>query len=174
MDFELDLTVPTVVAGDFNTHGGWWLLPGATLSPWASALEDWLEANGLTVQNPPETATWEGNREQRPSVLDLVLFNTLVILSDQFSETAVSFGHSLGSDHAALHFTWTPLDTLPDSSPEELPGFVLDDDLRECWEKTFRLLPQPASPTSSNDVIALAASLLSNIDRVSQSLFPRR
>ena len=61
LDFELDPTVPTIVVGDFNMHGGWWSLPGATLSPWASALEDWLEANELTVQNPPKTATWEGN-----------------------------------------------------------------------------------------------------------------
>ena len=174
LDFKLDPTVPTVVAGDFNMHGSWWSLPGAMLSPWASALKDWLEANELTVQNPPEAATWEGTREQRPSVLDLVFFNTPTILSGQFSEISISFGHSLGSDHTALHFMWTPLDTLAEPPTKTLPGFSINDNLRETWEKDFRLLPQPPPPSSVLNVSDLAATLLHDINRISLPLFPRR
>ena len=54
---ELDSSVPTVIAGDFNTHARQWSLPGANLSSWASRLHDWFEDSGLSLLNPPSITT---------------------------------------------------------------------------------------------------------------------
>ena len=113
LSLDLDPVVPTLVSGDFNTHGPEWSLPGATMSAWAQALEDWFESNELSLISPLGVATWLGREDQRPSVLDLSLLNAPAIASDQFSDTSVSFQLSLGSDHAALSTLWTPLRAFP-------------------------------------------------------------
>ena len=129
--YELDPLIHTLVAGDFNTHGPGWSLPGATISPWAPSLEDWFDDNDLALCNPPGVATWEGREDQRSSVLDLILLNTRASISDQFSEVSISFPLSLGSDHAALFLSWTPITEIPPLAPTLLPGFVIDDDLHD-------------------------------------------
>jgi hypothetical protein len=113
LSYETDPTIPTLVGGDFNTHRPSWLLPGATLSPWALSLEDWFEDNELVPWNPPDVATWQGRPEQCPSVLDLILLNTPAITSERFSELSMSFSASLGSDHALLSIGWTLSTHLP-------------------------------------------------------------
>ena len=171
--FELDHTIQTVVVGDFNTHGPLWSLPGATASPWAPALEDWFDDNGLSLCNPPGVATWEGREDQAPSVLDLILINPLAALSEQFSDVSVSFPLSLGSDHAALCFAWTPTSAIPELAPTLLPGYVIDDDLRETWSKSFSAIPIPVI-TSLSSLTVAAERLLTDIADTCRPLFPQR
>jgi hypothetical protein len=113
LTYETDPTIPTLVGGDFNTHGPSWSLPGTSLSPWASSLEDWFEDNELVPWNPPDVATWQGRPDQCPSILDLLLLNTPAILSERFSEVSISFSASLGSDHALLLLCWCLTSQLP-------------------------------------------------------------
>jgi len=53
----LDTVLPTYVVGDFNTHSSTWSFPGATVSSWASPLEDWFEDSDLSLVNPTGLAT---------------------------------------------------------------------------------------------------------------------
>ena len=174
LSLDLDPVVPTLVAGDFNTHGPAWSLPGATTSAWAQALDDWFENNELSLCNPLGVPTWLGCEDQRPSVLDLSLLNAPAIASDQFSDTSVSFEQSLGSDHATLSLLWTPLHALPPLPRTTLPGFAIEDDLKESWCKAFRAIPDPIILSPSSLAI-VAERLLSDISDTCASLFePRR
>ena len=170
---ELDPVTPTLVAGDFNTHGPEWSLPGASMSPWAQALEDWLEASELSLCNPLGVATWLGCKDQRPSVLDLAFLNSPAMLSDQFSDLSVPFEQSLGSDHAALSLSWTPLDALPPLPRTALPGFAIEDDLKDTWCKAFVAIPDPVISSPSSLAIA-ADRLLLDINDTCAALFEPR
>jgi hypothetical protein len=174
LSLELDPVVPTLVAGDFNTHGAGWSLPGATASSWAQALDDWFEDNELSLWNPSGVATWLGREDQRPSVLDLVLLNSPALMSGLFSDASVSFEESLGSDHAAMVVFWTPSHTLPSTPPSPLPGFAVEDDMQASWSLAFAAIPDPVISGPPSLVIA-AERLLTDIAEVSTSLFgPRR
>ena len=171
--FEIDPTIQTLVAGDFNTHGPSWSLPGATMSPWAPTLEDWFDEHGLTICNPPGVATWEGRNDQAPSVLDLLLINPPAALSEQFSDVSISFPLSLGSDHAALFLAWTPTSAIPDLPPTLLPGYVIDDDLKDTWSKAFAAIPTPVI-TSRRSLDVAAERIITDITDTCRPLFPRR
>ena len=173
LSLELDPLVPTLIAGDFNTHGPAWSLPGATLSPWAHALEGWFDDNELSLCNPHGIATWLGREDQRPSVLDLLLLNPIASSSDQFSDTSVSFELSLGSDHAALSVLWTLLHALPPLPRSTLPGFAIEDDLQEQWCNAFATIPNPVISSPSSLAIA-ADCLISDINDTSAALFEPR
>jgi len=171
----LDPSLPTLVVGDFNTHSSTWSSPGATVSSWATPLEEWFEDSDLTLANPAGLATRKGNpkHNERDSVLDLVLINDTAIATGRFSPITISFEDSIGSDHAALHIYWSP--PLPPAmySPQILPGFKLDDTLADTWKKEFAKLPTP-SITSLPSLIAVADALDADIYSVSGSLFKRR
>ena len=98
----LDNLLPTYVVSDFNTHSSTWSLPGATVSGWASSLEDWFEESDLTLVNPTGLATRRGKANQRDSVIDLTLLNDSALCTERFSPVSICFDSSLGSDHAAL------------------------------------------------------------------------
>jgi len=53
----LDTILPTYVIGDFNMHSSTWSFPGATVSSWASPLEDWFKDSDLSLVNPTGLAT---------------------------------------------------------------------------------------------------------------------
>ena len=68
--------IPTLLAGDFNTHSHQWSVLKKEPSRWASKLEFWLDANGFHPLTPPHEPTWFGSRDtDHPSVLDLVFAN---------------------------------------------------------------------------------------------------
>ncbi len=56
-DHRLDDLTPTLLIGDFNTHSHRWSMPGKCPDPWADAFGDWMDENGLTLQNPDLTPT---------------------------------------------------------------------------------------------------------------------
>ena len=143
------------------------------MSPWAPSLEDWFDENDLALCNPPGVATWVGREDQRPSVLDLILLNTRATISDQFSEVNVSFPLSLGSDHAALFLSWSPITELPQLAPTLLPGFIINNDLHDTWVKAFVAIPDPVI-TSRDSLLIAADRLLDDINEVCRPLFSRR
>jgi len=169
----LDTILPTYVIGDFNMHSSTWSFPGATVSSWASPLEDWFEDSDLSLVNPTGLATRRGEAQQHDSIIDLALLNDSAICTGRFSLVSVSFPDSLGSDHAALLITWTPpFDPLP-YVPTLLPGFVIDNSLVASWTKDFASLPTPLI----SDIASLthaADALDTDIYAVLGKLFKRR
>jgi len=169
----LDTILPTYVVGDFNTHSSTWSFLGATVSSWASPLEDWFEESDLTLVNPTGLATRRGEARQRDSIIDLALLNDSALCTGRFSSVSVSFPDSLGSDHAALSIDWSPpFEPLP-YVPTLLPGFVIDDSLVASWTKDFASLPTP----NISDIASLscaADALDTDIYDVSGKLFKRR
>jgi len=169
----LDSVLPTYVVGDFNTHSSTWSFLGATVSSWASPLEDWFEDFLLTLVNPTGLATRKGEHHQCDSIIDLALLNDSALCTNCFSPVSISFLDLLGSDHAALSLTWSPpFDPLP-YVPTILPGFVINDSLVPSWTKDFSLLPTP-SISSLSSLTATADALDADIYVVSGRLFKRR
>ena len=176
--FPLPSFIPTLVAGDFNTHSSTWSLPAATISSWACPLEEWFEDSDLHLVSPPGQATRLGEKTdhstfQRDSVLDLLLLNDAALCTGHFSSVSISFQDSIGSDHAALFISWFP--PLPPRPYEHsiLPGFILDDTLRDSWIKSFSSLPIPT--INSIDTLQSAASAFdSDIYDTCDPLFKRR
>jgi len=168
----LDPILPTYIVGDFNMHSSTWSFPGATVSSWASSLEDWFKDSDLVLANPTGSTTRRGKARQHDSIIDLALLNDSAICTGRFSSVSVSFPDSLGSDHAALLITWTPpFDPLP-YIPAILPGFVIDDSLVASWTKDFASLPVPVI----SDVTSLACAadaLNTDIYAMSGKLFKR-
>jgi len=158
----LDPATPTLVVGDFNMHSSTWSLPGAMVSSWATPLKEWFEESDLLLANPTGMATRKGtcsdNRTERDSVLDLFLLNDSAFATGCFSPMTISFDDSLGSDHAALSIFWSPPFKPTTYSPTILPGFILDDSLKDSWIKDFSLLPTPM--ISSLSSLSAAADVL--------------
>ena len=168
----------TLVAGDFNTHSSTWLLPWATVSPWAAPLEEWFKDAGLELVSPPHIATRRGDPTssgdfQRDSVLDLLLLNEPALCSNRFSPVSVSFPDSLGSDHATLFISWFPPSPPRPYECSILPGFTLDDTLQDSWSKAFSLLPSPPTDTVQL-LIAAADQYDTDIYDTCSPLFRRR
>jgi len=159
----LDDMLPTYVVGDFNTHSSTWSFPGATVSSWASPLEDWFEDSALTLVNPTGLATRHGEANQHDSIINLALLNDSALCTGRFSPVSISFQDSLGSDHTALYIHWTPpFDPLP-YVPTILPGFVIDDLLVTSWTKDFSLLP-------TLDILDVE-SLVSTVDALDADIY---
>ena len=173
MSFSLDDLTPAIVLGNFNTHSRLWSPLNVSPSPWAPSFEDWLESNGLNLLNEPTVPTWRGRHDQKESTIDLVLINEAASTHLALSPLSVSFTDSLGSDHAALSFSWTPSSALPPVPRSLLPGFKLEDGLQQNWMVGFRCKPHPII-TDIDSLVSAAAQLHKDIDAVSAELFDRR
>jgi hypothetical protein len=91
-------SVPTIVAGDFNTHSLFWSLPHQSLSPWAPILEEWIDNHSFFLTVPDGSITWQNSRSR--SLLDLLLVNSALLdFPLAPSSCEVSFALSFGSDH---------------------------------------------------------------------------
>ena len=150
-DHELDLHLPTLLLGDFNTHARLWSLTGRTPSSWANTFTEWMGDNGVSCINPPDVPTWKTDNA-RPSVIDLALANEPALISAQLGEVRVSWEDSLGSDHAALSLTIHPVTSLTIIPPPTPLGYHAEDKHKDSWTKEFTmLLPQglPYVPSHS-------------------------
>jgi len=169
----IDSVLPTYIVGDFNMHSSTWSFPGATVSSWASSLEDWFKESNLTLVNPTGLAMQKGEHHQRNSIIDLALLNDSALCTGHFSPVSISFDDSLGLDHAALYIHWSPpFDPLP-YVPTVLPGFIIDDSLIASWTKDFASLPTP--DISDIDSLSCTADALdTDIYAVLGKLFKHR
>ncbi len=135
---HLDELTPTLLIGDFNTHSHRWSMPGKCPDPWVDAFRDWMDENGLTLQNPDLTPTWAGTWEgDHPSVIDLALINESAVVASQLGPVEVSFKESLGSDHAALITTLYPSNSIALAPPSAPTGYKPNEACRAAWIKTF-------------------------------------
>jgi hypothetical protein len=162
---------PVIVAGDFNAHGRLWSLDDVPLSPWVDTLEEWMMDNGLNLLSPPQVPTRAGEHGQRDTVIDLVLWNLAAAWSDQFYFNHVSFGESLGSDHAAMIFAWAPALYIPPAPNDPSPRWIVQDSMTDLWQEHFLTLLSP--PTTSDDPQTVATSLLQAITESNNFCFDR-
>ena len=172
---SLDPLIPTLLMGDFNTHSHIWSLLSATISPWADALVNWFDDQGLELLNPHRLPTWNSSRDDRhESILDLALLNEAGAISGQISPLSISFQESVHSDYAALILTWHPAESIALAPPPLLVGYSVDDSLSESWTKSFSpLLSPPIHDIAS--LQAAADQLHNDINHASSTVFsPRR
>ena len=119
----LDPLIPTLLMGNFNTHSHIWSLPSAMISPWANALVDWFDKQGLKLLNPHCLLMWNSSRDDHHlSILDLALLNEAGAISGQISPLSISFQDSFSLDHAALILTWHPTNPLRSHHPLPSPA----------------------------------------------------
>jgi Endonuclease-reverse transcriptase len=170
LDFIPDPSSLILLAGDFNTHSDSWSPGGKRPSPWAPALEQWLDDHGF-VSTVPDSSISHRSSSSLPALIDFIFVNKAFLEIPAFPATcAVSFSESLGSDHVGLSIS-LPLITSP---PRLLcpPGWKIDPDLKDDWITCFRALPLP----TINDIPSLldaAQDLLTEISDICDSLFPR-
>ena len=129
------------------------------------------------LANPAGMAMRKGthsdNRTERDSVLDLFLLNNCTLATGHFSPMTISFDDSLGSDHATLSIFWSPPYEPTTYSPTILPGFIINDALKDSWIKDFSLLSTPTI-SSISSLSAAADALDMDIYMVSGKYFKRR
>jgi hypothetical protein len=120
---------------------------------------------------PPHIPTRAGEHGQRDTVIDLVLWNLAAAWSDQFYFDHVSFNASLGSDHAAMIFTWAPALYIPPAPSDPSPRWIVHDSMMDLWQEHFLSLV-PSNP-SSKDPQTIATSILQVITESNDFCFDR-
>jgi Reverse transcriptase (RNA-dependent DNA polymerase)/Endonuclease-reverse transcriptase len=171
LDCSLDASSPVLLGGDFNTHSDTWSPGGKRTSPWAPALESWLDDQGF-ISTVPEGAITRRSTTSLPSLIDFIFVNKAFLEIPSFPATcSVSFADSIGSDHAGLTLL------IPFSPPppriHHTPGWKIDPDLKEAWCSRFKELPTPIITDVASLCLA-AQKLLIDIADISDSLFPKR
>ncbi|KAI0284438.1 hypothetical protein BC826DRAFT_1109745 [Russula brevipes] len=161
--------LPAVVAGDFNTHSPLWstrplLGERATVSAWAHRVEDWMDAQGLSLLSPPEVPTRRGEHGQRDTVIDLVLS----ILTTSPSPTRLVPTTPPSPSRGPLPSS--SLRLPPPAAPT--PRWIVQDSLQDLWQEHFcTLAAAPAFTT--DDPTALAHALLQSITEANDFAFER-
>jgi Endonuclease-reverse transcriptase len=171
LDFSPEAHTPVLLTGDFNTHSDTWSLGGKCTSPWAIPLETWLDDHGF-ISTIPDGAISRRSTTSSPSLIDFIFVNEPFLEVPSFpSVCSVSFGSSVGSDHAGLSIS-LPLSPLP---PRLLrpPGWKIDPDLRAEWCSCFKTFPMPVI-TDKDSLLEAARNPIRHISNVSNALFPRR
>jgi hypothetical protein len=92
--------------------------------------------------------TRRGNKDHFQSTIDLVWASTDLIGHGRLSEVNVSFDESLGSDHAALSWDWTPTqaDASDTSLDLKIDSYVTDPAKKKEWSESCALLLDQAAP----------------------------
>ena len=139
--------IPTVIGGDFNVHSQKWYTAANVITTdnnQAEELDEWIEANGLTILNNPNVAT-------RAAVVDGTLQMSspdLLLVTNCCAELATVHPTDM-SDHRMLSTTLGKT-TLPIPHPKKPPKFSFQkaDWARFAMECDL-LLPQlpPSNPT---------------------------
>jgi hypothetical protein len=170
-----------LVSGDFNLHHPMW--EGADQraeSQAARDVVDWAESNGLALASTTGVATRRGQDGQRDSTIDLVWSSTEALAWARVSEVEVTFADSVGSDHAALTWTWSPAraDAADKSNNPTATGYVIDLTERDAWSarcaEQLNTTP-PADLASKAGLDREAETLVAAMTSASAAVFkPRR
>jgi hypothetical protein len=135
---DIDIAIPTLVIGDFNTHSQTWSTPVNPRSRWATRVEEWAARNLLTLANNPGEITRKGAGLDNDSVIDLAWFNEAAVQSATFTELEVDWEGSLGSDHAMLHVKGHTREASSNQNAEANLGFLVDTEKGEEWTRAFK------------------------------------
>jgi ribonuclease HI len=138
-----------IVAGDFNLHHPAWAgeETRAESQP-ARDLVNWADAHGLSLASEPGVITRRGNEDHFQSTIDLVWASTDLVGHGRLSEVSASFDDSLGSDHAALSWDWTPTraEASDTSLDPKVDGYITDPAKKKEWSESCALLLDRVTP----------------------------
>ena len=155
LSLELDLMVPTLVTGDFNTHSRSWSTKGIMPSPWAERVEEWAVGNLLVLTNKLGMIMQRGANHKRSSTIDLTWYNDAAIKDTVFSDWILDWEGSLGSDHALTIVQGSLLrPTQPRQEDTGELGYVIDETKASEWRQQFKNIvgspdKLPAKPTAA-------------------------
>jgi len=162
LSLDLDPLIPTLVTGDFNLHSRSWSPAGLTPSSGAERVEEWAVSNLLILANEPGVITRRGADHERSSTIDLTWYNDSVVEDTIFSNWALDWEGSLGSDHALTRVQGSLLrhSEPPQEDPSTL-GYILDGEKGAEWRRQYKDMvgtpaPLPEKP-SAEEVEALAS-----------------
>src|ERR1700744_1045805 len=106
MALDMDITIPTLLIGDFNLHSRTWSPPGWTTSPHALLFKEWAADNTFSLMTAPGDITWRGTEDERPSTLDLMWHNMAVDELIVLTPPTIDWEASMGSNHASICTHW--------------------------------------------------------------------
>jgi hypothetical protein len=163
-----------LLCGDFNMHLDLWSLVDIHPSPWAPALEEWLDSKSLWSLVPDRAITCRRG-SSKPSLIDLMLGSPGFFELPAYPGTCtVFFSESLGSDHAALAMglplAWTLV------SEPGVGGWRAEPALHATWVDQYRgwgHTPQTV-PSSKPELYEAAAALTLAINDTSKSVLQPR
>ena len=158
LSLDIDPSIPTLLAGDFNAYGTTWYdtfdgpTPTSIQRKTGARIEAWALAQGLSLLSPPGAPTRKGENGQRDSVLDLVWVNQVAWEDGTFGCPVYSWEESLHSDHALIRVLCSVPQKVPRIPIDKPCGFHTNASPKdwELWDKALRfaLRPQPALSSS--------------------------
>ena len=174
---DIDAVIPTLVIGDLNTHSHEWSPPDIPLSPWTRGIEDWADANLLTLANTPGEITRKGTDRERDSVLDLAWLNGAAVQNETFTDLRVDWEGNLGSDHAMLHVLGHTREESTGQNFETDLGFIVDPERGEEWTHVFKTRSstfQYQSIPTAAEVEEAAETFTADIQQTNEEVLRRR
>ena len=180
LDHPIDPHTPVLYVGDFNLHHEMWALDnGVTPSQTGDAadLAYWIIENDMLVINRPNLATRHGHANQSDSCIDLTIANNIINEQSLVSDWDADFTHSLGSDHAAITYTYNAPTDEPYVPPDNVYRYSIDTEHRDLWETAFKSAIQAAPPPSTyqtrNDCELGARALLEAMSQATSKSMKR-
>jgi hypothetical protein len=178
---ELDPSIPTAIAGDFNLHHPDWALNQVPIiSATAQSLVDWMTENAFFIQNDNSQCTRRGRTGQADTIIDLTLFNFPAEEKRVFSNWDCHEDLAAGSDHNAITWTVTvPDDEMaPEDEADPNPGFRIDPARRKEWCQALRdaiaRQPPPRTYKEAEDVENGAMAILAALGNATAEVMPCR
>ncbi|PBK71413.1 hypothetical protein ARMSODRAFT_973836 [Armillaria solidipes] len=99
----LDLDMPMIITGDYNTHHPLWALEGQWESPWAEQLIEWMVERGLLMMNTKGVPTFfSQSNNGAESVIDLTFANAAAVAGNLLVDWRVDPDSAYTSDHSAI------------------------------------------------------------------------
>ena len=161
LSLDINPTIPTLLARDFNSYGMTWYdtfdspAPSSTQRKSGARIKAWALAQGLSLLSPPGIPTRRGENGQRDSVLDLVWVNQTAWENGFFDTPLYSWEESLHSDHTLIRIQRSFPHKVPHIPTDKPHGFHTNTSPEnwELWDKALRFALRPLSPlTTTRDI----------------------
>ena len=158
LSLDIDPSIPTLLAGDFNSYGTTWYdtfdgpAPTSIQRRSGAKIEAWALAQGLSLLSPPGIPTRKGENGQRDSVLDLVWVNQVAWEDGTFDSPVYSWEESLHSDHALIRICCSVPQKVPRVPTDKPCGFHTNasPNAWELWDKALRFALRPQTALASS------------------------
>jgi ribonuclease HI len=182
LEVNLDPSIPTAVAGDFNLHHVAWSLndrlgwgPSCTA---ADKLIEWLASNTLTLENNTQIPTRIGRTNQQDSILDLTFWNHAATTTDMFTDWECRPDLALRSDHNAI--TWSISADGEDNLNvvrEPDTKHHIDASRQSEWRQEYLdyiKVNSPLALSTPNEVITATETIINACSHATASTMPKR
>lgn len=183
LSLDIDPTIPTLLARDFNAYNTTWYdtfdgpSPTALQRKSGAKIKAWALAQGLSLLSEPGTPTRKGENRQRDSVLDLVWVNQMAWEDGTFGPPTYSWEESLHSDHSLIRIPCSPGVKIPRVATDKPVGYHTNvpPGTWDLWSKALRFALRPLPTfTSTRDIDNMVDNLYEAIfDACKAALKPK-